>query len=40
MIHSIRTACTRRDTRLLEDSLGAISLVVIFLGALHLPVLF
>lgn len=35
-----RTAMTRPDTALLQDALGALSLVVILVGGLHLPILF
>ncbi len=39
MIDTIKTALTRSDARLWQDALGALSLVVILVGGLHLPVL-
>ncbi|MFP7570679.1 hypothetical protein [Marivita sp. S2033] len=36
---SLSTAKERTDTALLQDALGAMSLVVLLVAALHLPVL-
>lgn len=40
MIDTVKTALTRRDATLVQDTLGALSLVVILFGSLHLPTLF
>ncbi len=39
MIQTLRRAMTRPDGTLLQDMIGALCLVVILLGALHLPAL-
>ena len=38
MAATIRTALSRHDRTLIADTLGALSLAVILVGALHLPV--
>lgn len=38
MIQTIRTALRRSDSRLLEDMLGAVALVVMLVAGLHVPV--
>jgi hypothetical protein len=40
MIDIVKSALTRQDNTLWQDALGAISLAVIFIGALHLPAVF
>ena len=39
MIHIVSTALTRQGTALWQDALGGLSLVVILVGALHLPLI-
>lgn len=40
MIDTVKTALNRQHATLWQDTLGALSLVVIFFGALHLPSVF
>lgn len=40
MIEIVKTALHRQHATLWQDTLGVISLVVIFVGALHLPSVF
>lgn len=37
MIETLRRAMTRSDNTLLQDMIGALCLVVILVGGLHLP---
>lgn len=37
MIETVKTALIRKQNQLWQDALGALSLVVILVGALHLP---
>ncbi|APZ54353.1 hypothetical protein Ga0080574_TMP4019 [Salipiger abyssi] len=37
MIDTLRKVLTRAESTLLQDMIGGVSLVVILLGALHLP---
>ncbi len=37
MIDTVKTALTRSEATLWQDALGAVSLAVILIGALHLP---
>lgn len=39
MLETVKTALTRQQNTLWKDGLGAVSLVVILYGALHLPML-
>ena len=39
MLDIVKTAMMRQQTTLWKDGLGALSLVVILYGALHLPML-
>ncbi len=39
MIDTIRTTMSRSNATLVTDMIGAVSLVVILVGALHLPLL-
>jgi hypothetical protein len=39
MIDTVKTALNRRSGALWRDAIGALSLAVILLGALHLPAL-
>lgn len=40
MIDTVKTALHRQNATLWQDAFGAISLVVIFFGALHIPSVF
>ena len=40
MYDIVKTALQRQDGRLWQDALGALSLVVILFGALHVPQVF
>ena len=40
MIDTVKTALARQSGSLWQDALGAISLAIIFMGALHIPVIF
>ncbi len=40
MINTVKTALQRQHATLWQDAIGALSLVVIFFGALHLPSVF
>lgn len=40
MIETVKTALQRQQATLWQDVLGALSLVVILVGALHLPSVF
>lgn len=40
MIETVKTALHRQHATLWQDTFGVISLVVIFVGALHLPSVF
>jgi len=40
MIKTVKTVLTRQHATLWQDALGAMSLAVILVGALHLPSLF
>ncbi|MDR6309372.1 hypothetical protein [Pacificitalea manganoxidans] len=37
MFHDIRTMLSRQDVHLIQDALGAASLIVILVAGLHLP---
>ncbi len=37
MIDTVKTVLTRQTATLWQDALGAVSLVVILMGVLHLP---
>lgn len=39
MIDTVKIALARSDATLWQDALGAVSLIVLLVGALHLPVL-
>ncbi|CUH80460.1 hypothetical protein [Tropicibacter naphthalenivorans] len=40
MLDTVKIALTRQNNMLWQDALGALSLAVIFFGALHLPTVF
>lgn len=40
MIDTVKTALNRQSGALWQDAIGAVSLMVILFGALHLPVIF
>ncbi|WP_255564318.1 hypothetical protein [Mameliella sp. CS4] len=40
MIDTVKTVLNRQHDTLWQDALGAVSLAVIFIGALHLPSVF
>ncbi len=40
MIDTVKTALQRQEGTLWQDALGAVSLVIILVGLLHLPAVF